>query len=279
MLLPREENRLRSKLTGKRCYYRFESEPDGPRLDTKRREAAARLLAEGCDLIDKILAQALIKTLSYDEDEPPPESRACATYMRDLRRRLCGEILRLRRRSYPGMKGVHLLSWKWDVAPDKLTPYRLRRIIKELGNYLDRIEFRGAKGFFIAGLDGEYNALRGVFRIHFHCVACGDYPKLISTHLRPKAAFAPVGAGYAPIQICEIDGPASQVSYITKSYWNYRTARKNKAGILVDGLKSSLMPEPYNSLYMTNINALSVGETYVMRGIYTKRGRLIVRNP
>lgn len=277
LLLPTEENRVLSERTGRPSYRFFESVEECRKLDAERLRKVDRALHQVTSEEQHAALVRLRETLDYDPEGKPPESRASAVYMRWLRPRLAGEILRLRRRRYPDMMGIHIVpNLKWDLGQDELVAREFRRRLKELNNYLKADAFKGANGFVILGLDGEVRARTGLASPHCHGVVAGEFADLIREHLKPKRAFRPRGAGHAPIRIQAIKQPATQISYTMKNRWTYRYMTIDAFGDIKGEQKSLSMPEPYSSLYLAALNDLGVGETFLMRNCRIERGRIVV---
>jgi len=151
-----------------------------------------------CDKEVRRSLKRLVRALDYDLDQGPPESRASALYMRTLRQRVTGELLRLRRTEFPDMETLTLIPNGSELQTEELSADALRRGVKRLKNYLDEPVFRGANGFFFGGLDGEYRARTGLFGPHFHCTVGGDYKAIIEQHWRGKDAFRALRSGSKP---------------------------------------------------------------------------------
>lgn len=276
--LPKELNSSRTNRTGIESYYRFETLEESLRLDGRRLHGVGEALREVSAKPQRRSLKRLRAVLDYDHDCEPPITRASAAYMRGLRRNLCGELLRLRRESYPDMCGIHLIPNGWEIAPDALTADALRKLLRELVNYLERPEFKGASGFFFAAMDGEYRGRTGMFGPHLHGAVCGDFKEIISKRWKGKVAFRPLRPGAKPIQITKLSEPAAALSYTMKSAWTYRGMIIDGKGAPSDGVKTSKMPEPMQSLYLAALNDLSLGESFIFRGCKIQGGQLVVRS-
>lgn len=277
LLLPTEENFKLSKRRGTPSFRRFETREECRKLDAQRLRRARQSLDQVRTPDQRAALLRLIETLEYDPEGPPPESRASAVYMHWLRPRLSGEILRLQRRRYPDLRGIHIMPVsKWDLTSDELSARELRRVVKELSNYLKSEAFRGAEGLAILGLDGEFRAGTELTSPHFHGVVAGDFDRLIRKHLRAKRAFRPRGAGHQPIRIQRLNQRATQVSYTMKNRWTYRYATFDEFGNMTGEHKSPSIPEPHSSLYLAALNDLRPGETFIMRNCRIEKGRIVV---
>lgn len=276
LLMASELNHRRSKELGRDVYYQFPSHQDGVELDRLRRLRALKVLSRETDRHRRRALKRLCTLLDYDPSGLPPETWASAAYVNEVARGISGEILRIREKSFPNMRALHLLP-RWEVPTEDLTQDYILKRIRELSHYLDDAGLSNLVGFVILVIHGEYHELSRQFRPHAHGYVAGDYVNVLTDYLRGRRTFRPKGRGSSPIECKLFKQPNVQIPYAAKAGWTYKAYKADRSGHIVEGSKSFKMPEPFSSIYLSALAEINVGSMVIKRGCRIIDGMISIK--
>lgn len=274
-IMAREVCPTRSEGAGRAIITGFETKAMSRAEDTKRVALAEVSLRRFPTQLNAAWVKALIAALSY-EDGSPPHSRASSLRSRQHRRFLGGAVLKLIESCGMPVKAFTLLSEEWVVPSNQLTPVRVRRLMKQVRNHLDRLGDARGRGFVVAGLDGEYDEAIQAFVIHLHGILGGDRINAFDRIMRTRQAYVPSNYIARPLRLAALKDPAKQVSYIIKAFWRSSNS-DTPAGTGMHPRRMRRIPEPYGTLYLSVLNQLSISDTIIMSGVIIRNGHLHVR--
>lgn len=208
-------------------------------------------------------------------------SLANPVFVRELRRRLCGELLRL-------LHGVPLDQvWFYTIAsPDwrlpadqllQLSPRKLRESLRvNLIRYggLDRLP-----GWCVCGFHNAYDPTTGMYQPHFHCVSVGE--KHLAFEALRKLKMFKGGTGravYRPIQCEPARNIVRQITYILKSYVPSQARYRDLiTGEFRQQRRHRRMPEPHHTLALALLHQLRFSDIVWLHGLDLRNGRLCPR--
>ena len=168
------------------------------------------------------IAMDLLVGLNGTSATPAWASFANPAFMRSLRLRLIGEILRnVREVAASDVRVYHLAAPSWRIHPDQLATFSPRRLREALRTELIRTgKLDELSGWLICFFHCDYDQRTGLLEPHFHIVVVGEKYRAIEA-LRTLNLFA--GGDHGEIRrpiVCQaVNNPARQIPYLLKGYW------------------------------------------------------------
>lgn len=168
------------------------------------------------------LALDLLVALNGNSATPAWASFANPVFMRGLRLRLIGEILRnVRKVAACDVRIYHLAASSWRIHPDQLATFSPRRLREALRTELIRTgKLDELSGWVICFFHCDYDRRTGLLEPHFHLIVVGEKFRAFEA-LRTLDIFA--GGDQREIRrpiVCQaVDNPARQIAYLLKGYW------------------------------------------------------------
>lgn len=205
---------------------RFETPEEAAAEDAKRARMLRKMAKSRKGKRQKRLVE-LAHLLDPKVTAEPPKSLASARYMRDLRIRITGEIWRLVAEDQTGkVVRFDVIKPKWAHDRKGLRKERAQRLRAEFRADLLRAAENvipgGASncdGFLFAVLHGEHESESGLFQLHFHLVATGDWVAVVD-ELRDVKGYKATERVSRPIRARrKLKDHPHALSYLVKSYW------------------------------------------------------------
>lgn len=204
-------------------------------------------------------------------------SLANPLFMRKLRRRLIGEVLRLIRQLSPDdVRIYHIVAAKWKIRASQLsslTPAKLRESVR---TNLTRAGIDRLSGWVIAFFHNEYDLTTDTYQPHFHVIAVGEKYRAFEALRSLKMFAGGKGKGvYRPIVVQGLANPARQISYLLKGYWLQTTANANENSGGTRRNDPRRIREPRHAQSILFLHQLRFSDLVWLHDIAIKKGRLV----
>ena len=175
-------------------------------------------------------------------------------------------------------------AWACDrKALRRKSPSRLKSEFRtELNRAAKKLKPGGAaacSGFLFASVHGDFETNRGLYQLHWHIVATGDWVDVIHK-LRTVKAYKKTEAVKRPIRkSTKLRDHAYGLTYILKSYWpgkwkgevsGQKNERRNR--------KHFRIPEPFHSDALLWLNKWNLDDLILMIGVEVRKEGLHVKN-
>jgi hypothetical protein len=255
--------------------------------DGGRAKGLRRPIVLNSPLIRPLQARALARRLEKSaNDGDYPHSMACALFMRWFRYRFIGALWRLyaEQLQVGSPKTFTIIPRAWEFRPEELMDVDPRRLMASLRSILYKMGAKGADGWLIVFLHGEYDPVAGVFRIHVHGLASlemiqvvkrlRELPQFKTRRLSPtgvpEAIYRPVRISWKPLA----DLPAP-LSYLAQSFWPSRAIYVDQYGKNRRQKLKRRIPEPYHSLVLLWLDRWHPDDLMLRIHLLVRDGHLI----
>lgn len=161
-----------------------------------------------------------------------------------------------------------VLPRSFEIPDKELESFDPEKEKKALSSYLNRRGIGECKGWLIAGLHGEYDSSRKIWRIHWHLLVCGEMINVID-NLRNEWNFQSA-KGEAP-RVRMSRQPLTDIprvaSYLLQSWWPNRPTGMF-AGDGVNHRKNrSRLPEPQQTRWLLWMDRNKMSDLVLLRGV------------
>ena len=167
------------------------------------------------------------------------------------------------------MSFATLLPRSLELPGDGLDGFDPAAAKNALRSYLVRRGIAKCNGWLIAGLHGEYDSIRKVWRIHWHLLVCGD-AILIVDGLRNEPDFKSIRGETPRVRMTR--EPLTDIpriaSYLLQSWWPNRPK-----GIFADNLAEgrtsfrSRLPREQETIWLLWIDKLKLSDLTLLIGV------------
>lgn len=192
-----------------------------------------------------------------------PGSLACARYMRRLRRRFAGELMRLHDLVDNDAVAFTLVNARWRTPACDLLKTDAAELKAALRSALNRAGADINRGAIVAALHGDFDRTSETFNIHFHGVAFGQARQWIES-LRRVPSFQRSAAVYRPVVCQSLREPARQLTYLLKSYWSEQNRTADGQARRIGA--AHRITEPWHALYITWLARQSLNDILLLHG-------------
>lgn len=148
-------------------------DPTAGKLKRKRRRKLK--------LYNSVAASDLKSRLSYGPGNDPPPTLASALWMRDARVRITGALWELvESRRFSDVRSFTAIPRGWEIEPGALGSKKAAKLLAQFRSDLNRAGAKGATGFLVASVHGEFEPTRGVYILHIHGIATDDFIAILA---------------------------------------------------------------------------------------------------
>ncbi len=142
-------------------------------------------------------------------------------FMREVRRRLFGELLRLIDTIHADEVRIYtLIAAKWRFPASQLATLRPKKLIESLRSHLNKASLTKLSGWTIVYFHNEYHRTSDTYQPHFHVIVVGEKYNAFEALRRLKMFQGGKGAEvYRPVVMDVLRDPVRQLSYLWKGYW------------------------------------------------------------
>ena len=197
--------------------------------------------------------------------------------MRELRRRLLGELLRVTFELPPEDVRIYTLaSPRWRIAGSRLHTLQPRKLIESLRTNLNKCGLANLDGWSIAFFHNELDRTTDTYQPHFHVIVVGDKYRAFEA-LRDLLLFkgGRGSAVYRPVQCDEVRNRARQISYLFKHYWLQTTSRPDAETGGTRRNEPRRLREPRHAESLLFLDCQRFSDLVWMHGIRIEDGRLV----
>ena len=247
------------KLPRSRAPYKIDLlSPGFETAEASRKEDAFRVrgLRGSCvlpnELFDVKAASALAKRLDYEaRGTAPPKSLACSLYMRRVRQRFFGHLLKAIHES--GAKRVSrfdLVARGWDFTPEELDQADPNKLLTGLRMDLYRSSAAEADGIMSASVHGEFEPEEGIYQLHVHGAATDGMIDVVDA-LRSRRKYKSGGGVRNRVVISRkrILNLPYRITYVLKSFWSCRRIGPRAVSHPIPAVAGSLAPERHHAAH------------------------------
>jgi hypothetical protein len=222
--------------------------------EDRRRMAALRALANR-DRHKRGKLRRVARRIAYSMRQRA-RSLASATYMRNLRQRVSGQVWSLFDRTRNlNPRTFTLFPRGWEVPAGQLHRFNPQRKLNALRSLINRSGGGQADGYLLAVIHGEFEPGRQVYQLHVHCLAAGGLRDVVDKAVRKTPTVRVVFGAYGVTDFVRfrlrMDGEPTNLpsafTYLVKSYWVSRLQYRNAQGMLRRSRWATRIPEPHHS--------------------------------
>lgn len=248
------------------------------RLEDERRARLLRRAAAQADGVTKRHMAALATVLEEGVGaQDPPRTLASSTRYRYLRNRICGWVWWLIEQ-HPDWAVHHitLLPPNTWIAPEDLQQCKPADLMKRLRNDLDRVGAKDQAGFVFAGLDGEFDARRGGFHLHYHLIVVGPKIQAIKA-LRTKRKYRRISNENAPLMVVKKvkrNELPYRLTYALKSFWKHVPTIPTNEGM--KRARATRIPNPHHALWLLWMDKHKIKDMTLFFGSKPSKSGLII---
>jgi len=199
----------------------FETKEDAAAEDVLRAKMLTKFASGRTDRLGRDAAD-LANRLAGDR---PPRTLASARFMREMRIRFTGTLLKLAA-PWPDkdLRFFTGLSSRWEIRAKDLRNLDPSKLKEQLRSQLNRAGAKDADGFLIAIFEAEFEPVRGVYLFHVHGLAAAGMIGVLG-ELHGLEAYRSRPDVRKPLQMNKLKKDKSRAeafSYLLKSYWQQR---------------------------------------------------------
>lgn len=226
-------------------------------------------------------ALALADRLDPALSRRPPRSLASYRYMRKLRIRLTGELVRITEADLTGQVCRYdIVRSSWACNLDEMIGHDPRQPLLSLRADVLRGAQRPLRGFVFAGHHNEFDPTTALLQPHGHILASGDYVERIEA-LRRFPAYRPTPAVRIPIRARrQLTDLPHALSYLVKSYIPSRpTLPLGSDGAAKRPRQGQRLREPWHSEWLLWADRWSIDDITLRMGMRVGRDGFRLSNP
>ena len=267
---------------------RFENQTAARQEDAKRAKNLHKSAETAKVASNAALARELAERLECGlAEDSSAQSLASALYMRDLRIRVGGALWKLAEDSCFGAPATFTAIGRGLEIPGRyLSSVDPRAVCAAFRSNLNRAGAKDATGYLAAFLDGEYEPLSDVFRLHFHGLVAGDMRDVLERlrTTRKYASSRDASAGERVVQHIRVSRRVltnlpDPLTYLLKPFWPCRWEGDINGIQRRQGYRSRI-PEPRHSQLLLWLDRWSLKDMTLLMGLRVGADGLIAtKNP
>jgi hypothetical protein len=217
----------------------FETKEDAAAEDVLRAKMLTKFAAGRTDRLGRDAADVAERLAG----ERPSRTLASARFMREMRIRFTGSLLKLAA-PWPD-KDLRLftaLSSRWEIRAKDLKSLDPSKLREQLRSQLNRAGPKDANGFLIAVFEAEFEPVSRIYRFHAHGLVAGEMIDVLEK-LHALDAYTSRSVVWKPLQVNKLKQDKSRAeafSYLLKSYW-----RQRRLVPVADGRKPKRQRNPH----------------------------------
>jgi hypothetical protein len=204
--------------------------------------------------------QQLASKLKACRKKQPCQSAACPVCMRQFRRWLSGEMLRLLGKT-PNLLFVTLVPPALVLPADELNTLSPRKMGDMLRQQLIRAGLGHVKA--IGGIEVDFNDKTKMWEPHFHIIVAGSTPaqfEALRTH-----GYSGDATIQRPMRIDKVTNPARQFSYCLKAYCTRKVSYQDSRG--KQRTRKLRLRNPHHNAALLWLDQQQPTDLVVMRGV------------
>ncbi len=183
-------------------------------------------------------------------------SLACATYFRDVRQRVVGQLWALVDRTQDlDPRTCTMFPRGWEVPAGQLDTFDPRARLNAVRSLINRCGGTTASGYLVAFIHGEFEPRRQVYQMHLHLLAAGGMRDVLDKVVRHTPSVRSNRCGYGVSgwvqqrlrfdrRLTNLPAP---LTYMLKTYWPSKWQGFNEDGKIIRQRHASRIPEPYHT--------------------------------
>ena len=272
--LPKPKGRYRRRAA------KFETADAAKREDRKRVSLLRKAARDHSGAIDVKAAVRLAKRLDYEKrGTSSPQTLASYLYVRGMRWRIGGALLRLIERSKPArVSTATLIPTDGRLTLAQLASLDPRKPLEKHRADFNRYGAGKADGWAVVGIHGDFENETELFQIHYHIVAADGMIDVIERLRGARKYRRPAdqrALNYRPIRrsrkaLTNLPGP---LTYILKGFWPAKRRGLVASGEEKRNRKASRIPEPFHTQLLLFLDRWSLEDiTLLMKLGVGKRG-------
>jgi hypothetical protein len=206
----------------------------------------------------------------------PEATPSSAFYMRDQRLRIGAALWETAETSpYQPVNVFTAIHPSWLCPADHLLSLNLCKVQNQFRTHLNRAGVITASGFIAACLHGEFEPFGERYQLHFHGLCAGDKVKALN-RLRGRQGYIRTAEVNWPLKLYPLNNPPRQLSYLMQSFWPMKAQMLRPDGTYYRTRTKTRIKEPYHSLYLLWLDKWSIDDMWLLSGIRTTGGRMIL---
>ncbi|QYE35245.1 hypothetical protein KZX46_04385 [Polymorphobacter sp. PAMC 29334] len=237
-------------------------------------------------LAEVVSATALGDRLAKgDERGDWPETLASARFQRDLRERVGGAIWEHVDKTTCRVATCTVIPRGCNLSPEELAVFNAKKLLASFRTALNRCGARGADGWAIVVLHGEFDPGKCRFQIHLHGVVVGGMIDVVDClgsrrrYASSRAHEQPDDGVYQRVRVSRkpLTNLPSPITYILQPFWPSRWSGDTGDGVINRQRTKHRIPEPYHTQYLLWLDQWSLSEISLLMKLRVQSGSLITK--